>query len=317
MTNAIKIHPVADLFPMLGEEELAELASSIKEQGLLTPIVLDSEGRILDGRNRHKACELAGVKPEFETYEGDDPDTYALTVNIARRHLNKGQQAMVAATALSKMESTSQPKLAAALGIAKAHIGRAVVIAESAPDLVPLVISGAQPLSEALAIAQKNRADAKTVKERVDELAVDHPALAEAVVEQRMSLAEADEAIEHAKLVENLRERSPEFAEMVDEGKLSLGEAQVAAEQRRAEKAHEVDVAKDYLAQHIGSLAQTGAMADPAAYYADLAWDAVTSEQVLAAKAFIDKFVKYQRVAADHAKRATAMATCQASPALG
>jgi hypothetical protein len=34
-------HPVAELFPMLGEEELAELAASIKEQGLLTPIVLD------------------------------------------------------------------------------------------------------------------------------------------------------------------------------------------------------------------------------------------------------------------------------------
>lgn len=29
---------------------------------------------------------------EFVTYDGDDPDGYALAVNIARRHLTKGQR---------------------------------------------------------------------------------------------------------------------------------------------------------------------------------------------------------------------------------
>jgi ParB-like chromosome segregation protein Spo0J len=54
-------HPVADLFPMLAGDEMQSLADDIAERGLLHPIVLDTEGRILDGRNRYAACEIAGV----------------------------------------------------------------------------------------------------------------------------------------------------------------------------------------------------------------------------------------------------------------
>ena len=89
------IHPVAQIFPLLGDEELAELAADIKERGLIHPIVIDADSQILDGRNRYPACELAGVAPEYEQYEGDDPGGYALAVNIGRRHLSKGQQAMI------------------------------------------------------------------------------------------------------------------------------------------------------------------------------------------------------------------------------
>jgi ParB-like chromosome segregation protein Spo0J len=49
------------LFPMLADDELEELAADIK--GLLQRIVLDAEGRVLDGRNRLAACEIAGVEP--------------------------------------------------------------------------------------------------------------------------------------------------------------------------------------------------------------------------------------------------------------
>ena len=51
------------------------------------PIVLDVEGRILDGRNRYAACEKAGVKPAFVNYAGKDPHGYALAVNKHRRHM--------------------------------------------------------------------------------------------------------------------------------------------------------------------------------------------------------------------------------------
>lgn len=88
-------HPVADLFPMLADDELEELAEDIRQRGLIQPIVLDPQGRVLDGRNRLAACELAGVEPRFETYEGDDPDGYALAVNIARRHLRPSQRYML------------------------------------------------------------------------------------------------------------------------------------------------------------------------------------------------------------------------------
>jgi nucleoid-associated protein YgaU len=55
-----------------------------------------------------RARELAGVEPAFTTYEGEDPAGYALAVNIARRHLSKGQLAMVAARARSVSDRSAR-----------------------------------------------------------------------------------------------------------------------------------------------------------------------------------------------------------------
>jgi hypothetical protein len=83
--SELAVHPVAALFPMLADDELEELAADIKERGLLQPIVLDADGRVLDGRNRLAACEIAGVEPRFITYEGNDPYGDGFSLNRRRR----------------------------------------------------------------------------------------------------------------------------------------------------------------------------------------------------------------------------------------
>lgn len=92
-------HPVAEIFPMLGEAELAALAEDIRQNGLREPIWLHRDGRIIDGRNRFKACELAGANLAARTYEGDDADLvrFVVSLNLHRRHLDESQRAMVAA----------------------------------------------------------------------------------------------------------------------------------------------------------------------------------------------------------------------------
>jgi hypothetical protein len=40
---------------------------------------------------------MAALEPQSSTFDGDDPDGYALSVNINRRHLSKGQRAMAVA----------------------------------------------------------------------------------------------------------------------------------------------------------------------------------------------------------------------------
>jgi hypothetical protein len=60
------------------------------------PITLH-EGKILDGRNRHRACEIAGVFPAFVEYIGADPLGFVVSHNLHRRHLTESQRGMVAA----------------------------------------------------------------------------------------------------------------------------------------------------------------------------------------------------------------------------
>jgi hypothetical protein len=90
-----KVHPAADVFPMMSDEELLFLGEDIKANGVLDPITFDKDGLLLDGRNRLEAAERAGIglrSWEKSTYLRD-PVCYVISRNILRRHLTKQQQA--------------------------------------------------------------------------------------------------------------------------------------------------------------------------------------------------------------------------------
>jgi hypothetical protein len=97
--TAYDFHPLADLFPLMEGIEFDELVADIKANGLRDGIVL-YEDKILDGRNRYRACEAAGVTPGFRVAVQSpeksniarplitDPTAYVISANIHRRHLN-------------------------------------------------------------------------------------------------------------------------------------------------------------------------------------------------------------------------------------
>lgn len=96
-------HDAAGIFPLMGDAELHSLADDIKKHGQREPIIVwGSRGQIVDGRNRARACELVGVVPlvsrrEFNSDE--DAVWFSVSQNLKRRHLAKGQEAMVVADA--------------------------------------------------------------------------------------------------------------------------------------------------------------------------------------------------------------------------
>lgn len=93
----MEIHEAANLFP-LDEENLQALADDISENGQQVPIEL-LDGKVIDGRRRLRACELAGVKPMTRVIQTSDPVAYVLSLNLHRRHLTPSQLAMVAGRA--------------------------------------------------------------------------------------------------------------------------------------------------------------------------------------------------------------------------
>jgi ParB-like chromosome segregation protein Spo0J len=79
------VHPAAAVFPEIAATDLQALADDIKQNGLVHPIMRTPDGVIIDGRNRLKACEIAGVEPRFEDYTGSNPVGFIVSSNLKRR----------------------------------------------------------------------------------------------------------------------------------------------------------------------------------------------------------------------------------------
>jgi len=200
-----EVHPIAALFPMLPADELKDLADDIAERGLLDPIVVDCasavldndgqviEGVILDGRNRYAACQIAGVTPQFAFYDSDDLDGFVLAVNIARRHMSKGQRAMVVAQACL-VSKQPQREAGAQHGVSASRIAQASTVIKHAPELVNLVVSGAISLDDAYADARARKAKAEEAERLLAQLRDGAPDLADQVIEGQLSAQEAFKA---------------------------------------------------------------------------------------------------------------------------
>ena len=77
-------HDLTRIFPLIDGDEFNALIDDIRESGLRTPIVL-FEGKILDGRNRYRACYKAGIEPTFREFDPDkDGDPRAFERGIVR-----------------------------------------------------------------------------------------------------------------------------------------------------------------------------------------------------------------------------------------
>lgn len=162
--EGLEFHPLADLFPLIEGTEFVDMVSSIKANGLRHPVVL-FEGKILDGRNRYRACLAADVVPQVEQFSGDDPIAFVVDENLTRRHLNESQRAMVAAdmsrltqgarTDLSPRGEMSQAERASVVGVGKRTVERADVVTDKGvPELAAAVRKGTISVNVAERVAQ-------------------------------------------------------------------------------------------------------------------------------------------------------------------
>ncbi len=198
-----RIHPVANIFPLMTHEEMDDLREDIEINGLLEPIWIHHEcGRVIDGRHRAMACEALGIEPETRTWRGEEQGLvpFVVSLNMRRRHMTTGQKA-VAALAAEKLEAgrakkrrggdrtseqykesigpnsaqcsdegRSAEKAAALFGIGKTAVKTAKAIERDAPDLLAEVESGAITLHSASLEARR-----RGRKASVASLKAEHP----------------------------------------------------------------------------------------------------------------------------------------------
>jgi protein gp37 len=120
-----EVHPFADAFPLMDGEEFGELVHDIKKNGLREPILLSHDKTTLvDGRNRYRACEAAGVDVVHETLPARYTETMLLDLivskNLARRQLNRGQAAFLGMRYLELYEAAAK-QTQGSKGKAKPH----------------------------------------------------------------------------------------------------------------------------------------------------------------------------------------------------
>lgn len=247
-----KVHPAAAVFPRLSEDELRELADDIKANGLLHPIVLDSEGRIVDGINRDIACDMAGAEKQYITLPPEaDIFAYILSQNVRRRHMSKGQQAMAIAAMVETEEGRrdgQQKRLIVESTISQAYVTHAVTIRRYAADLAPGVLANTEPFDRAYTVAVARKREQEERGEAAEKQA-------------------RQDAIE----LERLRRVAPEIAADVP-GKLSVAEAKTLYASREA-AARERRVSMASSAERAYLFFDPGSRATPAERAAEIAAD--------------------------------------------
>lgn len=65
--------------------DLTSLRESIKKHGLIHPIIYDSNGTLIAGRRRKKACEELGIIPKHIIIDFDDPESAQIDENVERK----------------------------------------------------------------------------------------------------------------------------------------------------------------------------------------------------------------------------------------
>lgn len=107
-------HPAANIFPLMVGDDFDVLKRDIAANGLREAIWLTEDGQILDGRNRHRACIDLDIAPRFQTYSGDEPVAFVVSLNVARRHLTSSQLAALSTDVLPMLEAEARERMSVA-----------------------------------------------------------------------------------------------------------------------------------------------------------------------------------------------------------
>jgi ParB family chromosome partitioning protein len=156
------------------EEEMESLAQSIREQGMLQPIVVrkvdDAHYQIVAGERRWKAAKLAGfekIPAILRVTEDREMLPLALVENLVRQNLNAIEEAE-AYEHLSRVSGWTQEEIAERVGRGRVHIANTVRLLHLPPEVQADVRSGLLTPAHARALLTcESPEDLQRIRERI------------------------------------------------------------------------------------------------------------------------------------------------------
>ena len=140
------------------EKEIKELSESIKNQGLIQPIIVretpDGMYEIIAGERRWRACQLAGLHSvSCVVMSVDDKSVYelALIENIQRENLNIVEEAK-AYKNLIELNNIKNQELSKKIGKSSSHISNLIRILDLDDEIHQLIIDGKISMGHARAL---------------------------------------------------------------------------------------------------------------------------------------------------------------------
>ena len=177
------------------EGELAELADSIKQQGIIQPIIAEDNGdgsyTIIAGERRTRAARIAGlteIPVILRKYSEEKRMEISLIENIQRSNLNPIEEAS-AYRQLMEMGSLSQDELAARLGKNRATLANALRLlklpwemqdsiqkGEISPGHARAILSVPNPMAQEILFREivRNKLSVREAEKRAADLETDN-----------------------------------------------------------------------------------------------------------------------------------------------
>jgi hypothetical protein len=161
--EAKTLHPLAEVFGWLPENDFYALVEDIKDNGQTYRCWITDQQVLVDGKNRELACFVAGVQPKYGIVKDKNLANLVLSLNQKRRQQNESQRAMAAArfrfytiaqicAVEPKAKKPSIPASAKLFNVSSRTINDAILVLQSeVPDLVRKIDAGDLRVSSAAA----------------------------------------------------------------------------------------------------------------------------------------------------------------------
>jgi ParB family transcriptional regulator, chromosome partitioning protein len=180
------------------EEELAELAQSVKEHGVLQPIVVRRKGdgmyELIAGERRFRAAKIAGMTtiPALIRNANDEKAlAVALVENIQRQNLNPMEEAKAYSRLMGEFGLT-QDLVSRSIGKDRSSIANILRLLSLPKDVQHMIESGELSLGHAKVLAGVSSAEAQLQ-------------FAQKVVSEQLSVRQMEQILSNQKKGERIR----------------------------------------------------------------------------------------------------------------